>query len=106
MKLNWDGWLYGLGAALIGGGASAVAAGMAEGVVDPGHADIHHLLALMGTTFVIAGAISAFAYLSKSPLPSQEPTTVEVKTTTQPSESTQTTTTKVTTGAQPQEPKP
>lgn len=97
MKLNWDAWLYGLGAALIGGGASAVAAGMAQVVVDPGHADVHHLLALMGTTFIIAGAISAFAYLSKSPLPPQVPAVVEVKTTTEPSESTQTTTTKVTT---------
>ena len=69
MKLNWDAWVYGLGAAVIGGGASAVAAGFAQAITDPEHAGVHHLFVLMGVTFVIAGAISAAAYLAKSPLP-------------------------------------
>lgn len=76
-KLSWQGWLYGLGAAVIGGGASAVAAGFAQVITDPTHADVYHLAALMGTTFVIAGMISAAAYLSKSPLPQVETVTTE-----------------------------
>lgn len=69
MKLNWDGWLYGLGAGFIGGGASAIGSGFAQAITDPEHAGVHHLFVLMGVTFLIAGAISSAAYLSKSPLP-------------------------------------
>lgn len=67
--LQWETWVYGLVAALIGGGAGAISTGFAQVIIDPQHADIRHLLALMGTSFVVAGILSAAAYLSKSPLP-------------------------------------
>ena len=73
MKLNWNGWLYGLGSGFIGGGAAAVSAGVAEGFTDPQHADIHHLFYLMGVTFLASGIFSAVAFLKQSPLPPQEP---------------------------------
>lgn len=73
MKLNWGVWLYGLVAALVGGGASAISAGVAQSITDPTHADVHHLFYLMGITFIVAGAIAAFAYLAKSPLPAPAP---------------------------------
>lgn len=67
--LQWETWMYGLGAALIGGGSGAIATGVAQAVTDPGHADLRHLLALMGTSFAVAGLLSAAAYLKQSPLP-------------------------------------
>ena len=86
MKLNWAGWLYGLISGFIGGGASAVTAG----VVLPGldakdfnfGGGIHKLLFAMGAFFLVHGILVAMAYLAKSPLPQVE-TTVTVATTTQ-----------------------
>lgn len=72
MRLAWGGWLYGLFAAIIGGGAGAAGTGVAQVVVDPQHSDIRHLLALMGTSFVVTGLLSAFAFLKQSPLPQVE----------------------------------
>jgi hypothetical protein len=67
--LSWELWVYGLFAALIGGGTAAIGTGFAQAITDPGHADVKHLLALMGTSFIVSGILSAAAYLAKSPLP-------------------------------------
>jgi hypothetical protein len=66
-------WLHGLFAALIGGGASSVSAGFANCIVDPkdfnAGGGLAHLGETMVVTFVVSGALSAFAYLKQSPLP-------------------------------------
>jgi hypothetical protein len=99
MKLNWEGWLYGLGSGFIGGGAGAVGAAIAEVYVSRGQVvDLHHLLALAGTAFIVTGIISAAAYLAKSPLPPIEPTITTVSTTSGPSDTSHTTTTTVQSG--------
>lgn len=100
MKLDFAGWLYGLGSGFIGGGAGAIGVGVAQGLTDPGHTDLRHMFALMGTTFIVSGTLFAFAYLAKSPLPPIEPQVTVVQTTTQPSSAPQTTTTVVKTGTE------
>lgn len=66
-------WIRGVIAAFIAGGASAVTATVAASYIAPDRFNtgnqLHNFLALAGATFVIQGAIGAFAYLSKSPLP-------------------------------------
>jgi len=104
MKLAWEPWLYGLVSGFIGGGAGAVGAGVAGMYTDPAHFNpangVGHLFTLMFATFLVSGAITSFAYLSKSPLPPPD-TTVSVETTTGPSTKPQTTKTIVTTGDAP-----
>lgn len=100
MKLNWEAWAYGLFSGFIGGGASAICTGAAQAITDPQHTSVHHMFVLMGTSFLLAGAFTAAAFLAKSPLPAIEQTTV-VQTTTQPSSAPQTTTTVVKTGPEP-----
>jgi hypothetical protein len=77
MKLNWQAWLYGLVSGFIGGGAGSIGAAFGGMVTDFDHFNpgtgLHHLLALMGTTFLFSGIITAAAYLSKSPLPQPIP---------------------------------
>lgn len=80
MVLQWEAWAYGLGAALIGGGAGAVATGFAQVITDPAHSDVKHLITLMGVSFVVAGIIAAASYLAKSPLPPVVTTTQVEKT--------------------------
>lgn len=75
MKLAWGGWLYGLVAAVVAGGAGAIGTGVAQSIVDPTHADIRHLLLLMGTSFIITGLLSGAGFLAKSPLPQVETAT-------------------------------
>jgi hypothetical protein len=80
VKLDWSHWLYGLFAALIGGGAAAVTAAFSAIVLTPGQYGISgdgawNSLKLMGLTFIISGFIAAFAFLKQSPLPSIEPDT-------------------------------
>lgn len=82
LLLQWETWVYGLFAAIIGGGAGAIGTGFAQVLTDPQHADIRHLLALMGTAFVITGLLSAAAYLAKSPLPPIVTTTTAEQTVT------------------------
>lgn len=71
--MNWKKWLYGLGAAVIGGGSASVSAAIASNMIDPNSFNLHggfgHMLELMGVTFLIAGLTHAFAYLAQSPLP-------------------------------------
>lgn len=73
---NWQSWLHGLLAAFIGGGSSAVTAGIVAPAINPGAFNFHDKLAplfqLAGALFFVNGGIAAFAYLSKSPLPEQQ----------------------------------
>ena len=73
--MNWRPWLYGLGAAIIGGGATSVTAAISGAIVAPESFNLHggglKVIELMITTFMVAGAMHAFAYLSQSPLPAQ-----------------------------------
>jgi hypothetical protein len=70
---SFKSWLHGLGAAFIGGGASAVTAGVVAPAINPQAfnfgAQIGPLAKLAAAIFVVSGAMSAFAYLAKSPLP-------------------------------------
>lgn len=76
MKLNWAPWLYGLLAALIGGGASALVTMVGVNVIDPkdwNFADHPaHMLELMVFCFIFNGIITAAGYLKNSPLPQVE----------------------------------
>jgi len=69
-------WAHGLGAAFIGGGASAVTAGVSVSAISPQSFNFSNQLVptlkLMAVLFVFNGLISAFAYLKQSPLPSQQ----------------------------------
>lgn len=65
-------WLRGLAAAFIGGGSTAVSGAITLGLDDSKDYNLGnpaHLLKIMGTMFVISGALSAFAYLKQSPIP-------------------------------------
>lgn len=77
--MNWRKWLYGLAAAVIGGGASSVTAGFSASIVDPSSFNLHggfrHTMELMGMTFVVSGFLHAVGYLSQSPLPTMLATT-------------------------------
>jgi uncharacterized membrane protein len=73
MKLNWGVWLYGLVAAVLGGGSTAVVSGFGNMVYDPAtyniHAGLKHLLAMVLVTFIVSAVINFFIYLAKHPLP-------------------------------------
>ncbi|HEV2275626.1 MAG TPA: hypothetical protein VGR96_15750 [Acidobacteriaceae bacterium] len=64
--MPWRTWLHGLGAAAIGGSASAITAA----VGDPQTFNLSHsgLISLMRTA-IVAGLLTGVAYLVKSPLP-------------------------------------
>lgn len=89
MKLDWGHWIYGLFAALIGGGAGSVTAAFGASLLAPGQFGVGgtqgwNSLKLMGFTFIASGAVAVFAYLKQSPLPAQiasvtETTTVSVE---------------------------
>ena len=76
MNLDWSTWLYGLLSGFIGGGAGAIGSAFGGIMTDPDHFNpshgVHHLLVLMGWTFVFSGVITAAAYLKQSPLPPEE----------------------------------
>jgi hypothetical protein len=70
--LDFLGWLYGLFAAIVGGGSSAVTAAVAVGLIDPEKFNLSHPVAtlqLMLAVFVLNGLISMFLFLKQSPLP-------------------------------------
>lgn len=75
MKLRWDKWLYGLGSAIIGGGAGAVVSGFTNIMIAPDtfnlttHAGAGKVALGMGINFLIVGFFSMFFYLKQSPLP-------------------------------------
>lgn len=74
MKLNWGTWLYGLLAAIIGGGAGAVVTAVSGAVILPNQVNLsagfHSMLQLIYFSFILHGLISLAFYLQKSPLPS------------------------------------
>lgn len=68
--LDFGQWAYGLVAAFLGGGASAFAAGIANILNHPNESIWHvEFWSTVGTTFVIAGMISMFAFMRNKPLP-------------------------------------
>jgi hypothetical protein len=69
--LDLAGWLYGLGHAAIGGGASAVVAGFSASVIAPAEIPFGGLASfkLMGLCFLVNALLSGFMYLKQSPLP-------------------------------------
>jgi len=79
-------WIHGLGAAAIGGGASAVTAGVTVSAIRPDSfnfaGQVWPTLELMGVLFVVNGIMSAFAYLKQSPLPLESIEVQETKTVT------------------------
>jgi hypothetical protein len=72
--LLWKKWLYGLAAAVIGGGAASISAGFGTILADPAKFNFHggggNLFEVMGITFVVSGLLHAAGYLAQSPLPS------------------------------------
>lgn len=78
MKTSTEKWLYGLGSAAIGGGASAVTSGLASMGIAPDKfnmtnmSGLGHLLELMFVNFIISGLLSMMFYLRQSPLPPED----------------------------------
>jgi hypothetical protein len=70
----WEQWLYGLVAAFVGGGSSAVASGITVSAFDPKDWNVMEgkFYALVGALFMVNGTISFFAYLKTQPLPPME----------------------------------
>lgn len=85
---NIEAWFHGLAAAFIGGGASAVTAGFVAPAINPAAFNFHNqlwpLAQLALALFVVNGGLAAFAYLSKSPLPSMQTVTTQQTTSIQP----------------------
>ena len=74
-KLDWDGWLYGLGSAAISGGASAVTSGLAAMGLAPETFNLDNpalVLKLAAVCFGINAFLSIFIYLKTKPLPEVE----------------------------------
>ncbi len=75
MTLDWGHWLKGLMAALIGGGAGGVTNGISANLILPDQVNVHgglrNMLWLMGVSFAINAALSAFFYLKQSPVPTE-----------------------------------
>ena len=75
MKKRFEKWFYGLGAAFIGGGATAITSGLTSMGFAPEKFNlqdvngIQHLLGLMAANFLVSGILSAAFYLRQSPLP-------------------------------------
>jgi len=69
--LDYQGWLYGLGHAAIGGGASAVVAGFSASVIAPQELPFAGMASvkLMALCFGFNAVLSIFLYLKESPLP-------------------------------------
>ena len=67
--LSWKVWAKGIAAAVIGGGASAVAAAVTAPGIATGARGSWMLLLRMSA---VAAVINAAAYLKKSPLPTEE----------------------------------
>jgi hypothetical protein len=71
-RLDWGPWLYSLVSGFVGGGAGSIGAGFGGMITDSDHFNVsspHHLLVLMGYSFLFSGIITVAAYLKQSPLP-------------------------------------
>lgn len=66
-------WLYQIAAAFIGGGASAVTAGLSAIGIDPQTFNLSTGLGktfmLIGVVFLVSGTVSVMLYLKQHPLP-------------------------------------
>jgi hypothetical protein len=75
MSDKTKGWLTGLTAGFISGGAGGVLLGFAAMGIDPEHFNMaanlgfHNLLKLVGAAMLINAIIATAAFLKKSPLP-------------------------------------
>jgi hypothetical protein len=78
MRASVEKWLYGLGSAMISGGASAVVAGLTSMGFAPDKFNLSstqgllHLFGLMLVNFLVSGFLGAMFYLKQSPLPPEE----------------------------------
>jgi len=78
MKLDWSHWIYGLAAAVIGGGSGAVTAGLASMLLDPAKfnvtswSGVARVVSMSGACFVINGLMAMFYFLKQSPVPREE----------------------------------
>lgn len=68
-NLDWGNWIYGLTAAIIGGGSTAVVTGVAVVVTDPQHASLRHLAETTAVVFLFSAVKDAFLFLKQNPLP-------------------------------------
>jgi len=71
-SVDYVGWIRGILAAFIGGGAGAIAGGVASLMVVPDRVNFAHpgmLLKIMGGSFLLNGVFHLAAYLSKQPIP-------------------------------------
>lgn len=70
--LDFKGWLYGLLAAIIGGGSSSVTAAFGASFLDPEKFNLTNpgaVLKLMAIVFGLNALLSMFLYLKQSPVP-------------------------------------
>lgn len=71
MQLDWAGWVRGVFAALISGGAGSITSGFAANLADPAH-DIS-IFKVMWITFLLNGIIGLAAFLKQEPVPNVVP---------------------------------
>lgn len=69
--MDWQNWLTGLWAAVMGGGANAVVAGIGINVADPTHFNAQNaaFYRTVGSVFAVGAIISFFMYLKQKPVP-------------------------------------
>lgn len=71
--LNWKKWLYNIGAAIIGGGATGVTGVFGVNMIDPAHFNFatgfKHDMELMGMLFVMGALTHLWAFLARNPMP-------------------------------------
>jgi hypothetical protein len=75
-KLDWAGWLLGIGGAAISGGSSAIGGGFGSIIADPEHFNVvqggfKHVLVVMGIAFSVSAIISLAKFLQTHPVPDQ-----------------------------------
>ena len=91
MSTNTQTWLRGLGAAFIVGGAGAITSAQVAMGIAPNtfnySTGFGNLAKMAAITFMVQGALGAFAYLKQSPLPALVATTTTTSETTTISQS-------------------
>jgi hypothetical protein len=77
-RLDFGDWLYGLFAAIIGGGATVVASAFGLVMIDPSHFNLQspQFYKAIGTMFLASGIVNGFMFLRTKPLPDKVKTTV------------------------------
>lgn len=69
--LDWESWLYGLFAGMIGGGSTAVTGALAASAIDSRDFGFGtaRSMKLMGAMFLMSAGKDMFLYLKQNPLP-------------------------------------